>query len=569
VIFTKIRYKNILSTGNQWTEIDLNRDKRTLIIGDNGAGKSTMLDALSFVLFNKPFRPDFNKPQLVNTIIGKGLLVEVDFFVGKTEYKIVRGISPSIFEVYEGDILLNQDANVRDYQEHLEKHILKFNHRSFCQVMALGTASYVPFMRLPAAARREVVEEILDLKIFSFMNSLLYTKKQENEKAFLLNASEKKLLSQKVDLIKHHNEQMMQSNKEILTDKKERINKAKDTIEAAEDQISIQESNIKNLQQNISDAEKIRKMQDELKNLTMKISTKLALMKKSIGFFKDTTTCPTCTQTIDEDFRIMTLGKKEESQHKNTDSLMQINIKLQEINTRASKINDIKNSISDLQMNVHQHNNTIYQQKKYIQELENEIQLIESHNKKIDISELVILQAELADISIEYNRLAKRKEMLGLASTLLKDTGIKSKIIKQYVPIINKMINKYLSMLDFFVEFTINEHFEEKILSRGRDNFTYSSFSEGEKFRINLAILFTWRAIAKQRNSINTNLLFLDEVFDSSLDVQGMDDFLKIINQTEVDNIFVISPKGDQIIDKFTSVLKFEKHKNFSQLVDI
>jgi len=324
-----------------------------------------------------------------------------------------------------------------------------------------------------------------------------------------------------------------------------------------------------NLQQNITDAEKIHKMQDELKKLVMKISTKLALIRKNIDFFKDTTTCPTCTQSIDEEFRIKTLCQKEDSQHKNADSLIQINTKLEEINTRASEILAIRNSIYEFQMNVHHHKNTIHQQKKYTEELENEIKLIESHNKKIDTSELVVLQAELADISIEFNRLSKRKEMLGLASILLKDTGIKAKIIKQYVPIINKMINKYLSMLDFFVEFTINEHFEEKILSRGRDNFTYGSFSEGEKFRINLAILFTWRAIAKQRNSINTNLLFLDEVFDSSLDVQGMDDFLKIINQTEVDNIFVISPKGDQIIDKFTSVLKFEKHKNFSQLVDI
>jgi len=566
MIFTTLKYKNILSTGNQWTEVQLNKSKTTLIVGDNGSGKSTILDALSFVLFNKPFRPDLTKPQLLNSINNKGLVVEVEFSVGKKEYKIIRGIKPAIFEVYEDNTLLNQDANARDYQDYLEKQILKANHRAFTQIVMLGSASYTPFMRLPPQYRREVVEEILDLKIFGLMNSLLYTKRQQNEAAISENASDKKLLTQKVELIKQHNEHLTSSNNKMIDDKKERIKNTDCNIITAETDITQLNLAIKEFEQSIQDVNQKETLQKELTQIKYKLETKIANLAKGIDFFHQNENCPTCSQEIDPEFKCDIIIKKKLASDEAADGLIKVNSKLEKVNERLNEIKQIRKNITDLALSIHSQQNTIYQLKKYIDELESEIELMKSHNKEIDKDELVRLNEQLSDISITYNKLITRKNMLDLAGILLKDSGIKAKIIKQYIPIINKLINKYLSMLDFFVQFTINERFEEKILSRFRDEYTYGSFSEGEKFRINIAILFTWRAVAKLRNSINTNILFLDEILDSALDLSGTDDFLKILNQTDVENIFILSPKSDHLFDKFENILRFTKYKNFSKM---
>jgi DNA repair exonuclease SbcCD ATPase subunit len=566
MIFTKLRWKNTLSSGNQWTEIELNKHKTCLVVGENGAGKSTMLDALSFALFNKPFRPDFNKPQLVNSINKKGMVVEVEFYIGRREYKIIRGQKPNIFEVYENGKLLNQDANVRDYQDYLEKNIIKVNHRSFCQVVILGSANYTPFMKLPAQFRREVVEDILDLKIFGLMNSVLGTKKQQVERQLADNTTEKKLLTQKIDLIKHHNKEITATNNQLIEDKKERIAEATNNIRTAEIDIEHLLGYQAEEEHSIQDADKQQLLATELSHLKYKLETKITNLQKGIDFFEDNETCPTCSQNIDSDFKCDTIIKKKLSIDEASDALVKVNEKLIKVNERLSQISGVQKNINSIILSIHQHRNTIEQLKKYVKELESEVKLVESHNKRVDKQELIKLTVELSDVSIEYNKLVSRKNMLDMAGILLKDSGIKSKIIKQYIPIINKLLSKYLSMLDFFVQFTINERFEETVLSRYRDEFTYGSFSEGEKFRINIAFLFTWRSIAKMRNSVNTNILFLDEILDASLDPQGTDETLKLINQVE-ENVFIISPKGDQLFDKFDNTIRFVKHQNFSKMV--
>lgn len=569
IIFRKLRYKNFLATGNEWTEIELDKHKTTLIIGENGSGKSTILDALSFVLFNKPFRTDCNKPQLVNSIIGKHCVVEVEFTIGTTEYKIVRGIKPSIFEVYENDMLLNQDANVRDYQDYLEKNILKTNHRSFLQIEILGSANYIPFMRLSAQHRREVVEDILDLTIFSLMNSLLLTKRQQNDIDINQNVAHKNLLNQRIELLKKHADTITSNNNRMIEDKKERIRdtKAKITLAQADhvDLVSSKEEMLAN----ISNHEKVRETYKSLIDIEYKIENKIKNFRNSIDFFHNTDTCPTCSQHILYDHKEDIIKKKNEALSKTENALADLKVKIASAETKIEYFNTVLDDISVCESEMRIINNNINSWQGYIAELESEIKHIESHNQEVDKSELDKVIEELEQNSKQYNELSEQKRTLNMAGVLLKDSGIKARIIKQYIPIINKLINKYLSMLDFFINFTINERFEEKILSRFRDEFSYGSFSEGEKFRINLAILFTWRAIAKLRNSINTNILFLDEVFDSSLDIAGTEEFLKIINQTEAQNIFIISHKTDQLLDRFENTIRFEKHHNFSRIASI
>lgn len=566
MIFTKLKYKNILSTGNIFTEINLNEHKKTLIVGSNGAGKSTILDAISFVLFNKPFRPDFNKPQLINSITRKDMLVEIEFTVGKKSYKIIRGIKPAIFEVYQNKRLLNQDANVRDYQDYLEKNILKCNHKAFCQVVILGSANYVPFMRLPAQLRREIVESILDLQLFSLMNSILATKKQQNEMLISDNVSEKKLLSQRIELIQQHSDQMNETNSKNIEYKLDRIRETNNDISDVEAEIVQSRFHITDIGNLITDAPKKEKLSKEMSQLKYKLENKISNLNNMIGFFHDNESCPTCSQEIDDDFKCNIVLQKKTQMNETESALEQLNDKIETVSKRLESIDASRNEISSLQLSIHQKENSIKQWKKYINELQAEVKQLTNHIKKTDKGELVKLNEQLSDISLTHNRLVQRKNILDLAGLLLKDSGVKARIIKQYIPIINKLINKYLSQLDFFVNFTINENFEERILSRYRDEFTYGSFSEGEKFRINLAILFTWRSIAKLRNSINTNILFLDETLDSSLDVSGTEEFLKIINTADAQNIFVISHKIDQLQDKFQNVIRFEKHHNFSRI---
>jgi DNA repair exonuclease SbcCD ATPase subunit len=560
IVFKKIRWRNFLSTGNVFTELDLCSNKTTLIVGENGAGKSTLLDALSFVLFNKPFRK-VNKPQLMNSINKKDLTVEVEFSVGKSEYKIVRGIKPSVFELYKNGNLLNQDAESKDYQRVLEDQILKINHKSFCQVVVLGSASFVPFMQLPGGQRREVIEDLLDLQIFTTMNSLLKDKLADNTAKLTELDAQTKILEERIKMMKHHRAQIEENNRNVLIEKMSKIEDAKKRIDEIDAEIKTITDEGKRLQSSIEDKTKIREKREKLIALRAQIESKMKSFERSISFFHDTETCPTCSQGIDHDFKTQTIANKSNQLKELSDGISKLEEEKTKIESRMQEIMEVTDKISDLNIKWSTLRHERDLQDRTIADLEKEVE-VQVFEDKIPETE-----DELDRAITAYNEEVDQRHVLAAASTILKDGGIKAKIIKQYVPIINKLINKYLSAMDFFVQFELNEQFEETIKSRFRDEFSYASFSEGEKMRINLAVLFTWRAVAKIRNSINTNLLIMDEVFDSSLDSGGTEEFMKILtNLTQDTNTFIISHKGDQLSDKFERVIKFEKHKNFSRI---
>ncbi len=572
ITFKTVRYKNLLSSGNQFTEIDLQKHKTTLVVGENGSGKSTIIEAIFFGLFNRPFR-NINKPQLVNTINKKNLVVELEFDIGKNSYKIVRGINPTkinptFCEIFENGKLINQLSDQRDYQTYLEKNILKTNYKTFGQVVILGTASYIPFMQLTTQQRREIVEDLLDLKIFSLMNSLLKTKVQTNAGEINENVTNKKLLNQKLELIKQHSSQQASHNEKMIKDKKDRIKSAEENIKKAEDTVSELWKKKEEFQIQTKDKVKVQELEGQILELQYKIENKVTKLKKDIIFFNNNEHCPTCSQVLTDEFKLYKIAGIQQEHDIAWDALIKIRKKLTKVRERWKEIDKGMQGVLDCTSEIGRLENSISGWKDYIVELQSDIDSIQSNIVSED--QIPQIKEELIKNEDSYNDLSNHKTLLEYAGIMLKDSGIKSKIIKQYIPIINKLINKYLSMLDFFVNFSIDEKFDEKILSRFRDEFTYNSFSEGEKFRINLAILFTWRAIAKLRNSINTNILFMDEIFDSSLDLSGTDEFLKIITTLNEDtNIFIISHKTDVLYDRFQNVLKFEKRNNFSRIVSI
>jgi DNA repair exonuclease SbcCD ATPase subunit len=560
IVFKKIRWKNFLSTGNVFTELDLCSNKTTLIVGENGAGKSTLLDALSFVLFNKPFRK-VNKPQLLNTINRKDLSVEVEFIVGKSEYRVVRGMKPNVFELYKNGSLLNQDAESRDYQKVLEDQILKVNHKSFCQVVVLGSASFVPFMQLPTGQRREVIEDLLDLQIFTTMNTLLRDKVATNTAKLTELDTQTKILEERIDMMKKHRAQIEENNNRLLVEKQEKIDECKIRIDSIDVEIESINEYAKNLRQSIEDKTKIKEKREKLITLKAQIESKMKSFDKTINFFHDTETCPTCNQGIDHDFKEQTIFNKRAQLQELADGIIKLEEEKAKIEARMQEIMEITEKISELNIRWSTLNHERSLQDKILHDLERVVETQVFEDKIPETEE------ELDKAINSYNAEVDERHVLTAAAAILKDGGIKARIIKQYVPIINKLINKYLSAMDFFVQFELNEQFEETIKSRFRDEFSYASFSEGEKMRINLAILFTWRAVAKMRNSINTNLLIMDEVFDSSLDSGGTEEFMKILtNLTQDTNTFIISHKTDQLWDRFERVIKFEKHKNFSRI---
>ena len=566
ILFTHLRWKNFLSTCNIFTEIDLNRTTNTLIVGENGAGKSTILDAVTYVLFGKPFRK-INKPQLLNTITRKDMVVEIDFAIGQHKYTIRRGIKPNLFEVLQNDELINQSAEMRDYQEHLEKHILKMNFKSFCQVVMLGSASFVPFMQLPAGQRREIIEDLLDLQIFTTMNSILKDKVSLNTSELRDIASDQKVLTEKIKLIQEHLLEKQNSNEKIIAEKKERI--ADTNVQIVDLGKKYWELNVENdtLKEQLVDEKSISTRIDKLAQLRHQIEAKRAVIDKDIKFFEKHDNCPTCTQAISKDFRDITVDSKVKETETINDGLIKLAKQYDESNVKLQQIIDVRTMINNNSMIQHSYKSKIDALADYRDELEAEIKGIAKTHADDGDRKLEDLEVELNSVAERYNNSMDEKQVLSAASMLLKDGGIKAKIIKQYIPIINKLINKYLSAMDFFVQFELDEEFNETIKSRFRDEFSYASFSEGEKMRINLAILFTWRAVAKLRNSASTNLLIMDEVFDSSLDTNGTEEFFKILQQLTSDtNTFIISHKGDQLYDKFEKVLKFEKKQNFSRL---
>jgi len=567
IIFEKVRWKNFLSTGNQFTEIDLNRNETTLIIGENGAGKSTVLDALCFALFGKPFRT-ISKSQLVNTVNAMETVVEIEFSIASRRYKIVRSIKPNKFEIWQNDVMLNQEANNRDYQKILEQQILKLNYRSFTQVVILGSSTFVPFMQLKARFRREVVEDLLDIKIFSMMNMLLKQRLkdlvielQEVEYNYKLSGEKISMQQSYIENIKNNagiiikEKQSNYDSNFIELDKKINNKKTleetqKTLFESVEDQINIESKDVK------------------LKDLRSTLVEKQKEKDKMIAFFEKHDDCPVCTQDIPKDFKSEMITTKEKEKKEIVNGLTKMEEELDKTQSRLSEIVKVTNEIQDNSIQIAQLNTSIKELEKFQERLSNEItELEKSTVNNSDEEKLKTLQEEFDGIEKNRKDLKEEKVYKEASRAMLQDTGIKTKIIKQYLPIMNQLINKYLASMEFYVNFTLDENFDETIKSRFRDNFNYASFSEGEKMRIDLALLFTWRAIAKMKNSTNTNLLILDEIFDSSLDSAGTDEFLKILNTLEGENVFVISHKQDVLVDKFKHTLKFEKNKNFSKMV--
>lgn len=568
IVFKKIRWKNFLSTGNIFTEIDLNRSNLTLVVGENGAGKSTILDALSYALYGKPFRK-INKPQLLNSINNKNLLVEVEFQIANKEYKIIRGLKPNIFEIYQNNILINQNSETKEYQETLEKYILKLNHKSFSQIVILGSASFTPFMQLSSSNRREVIEDLLDIQIFSTMNILLKGKMQQTKEELMTIDMEIALSEQKIDMYKINIQNLKTNNEELITSYNEKIAIEKTEYDKLSDQYKKINSNLEELNFTIKDKDKNDLRLKKIQQLNDTLIEKKVKVAKDISFYHDNDNCPTCKQELQVMFKLSKIDDK----HKQLIDIDEAINKLEEerkiAQLREHEINQVENQINLLSkqvLNIFQKMNIC---QATIQALETNILHIKNQSKKIeeDVTILETFTDTLNKKIEEKNKLIDHKNLQEIAASVLKDNGIKTKIIKQYIPIMNKLINKYLASMDFFVNFELNESFEEKIKSRYRDEFSYDSFSEGEKLRIDLALLFTWRTIAKLRNSASTNLLIMDEIFDSSLDNSGTEEFLKILNSLTKDtNVFVISHKGDSLYDKFHKVIKFEKHKNFSKI---
>lgn len=570
ILFKKVRWKNLLSTGNAFTEIELNKSPSTLIVGENGSGKSTFIEAISFALYGKPFRK-INKPQLVNSINNKQLLVEIEFSIGKKEYLVRRGLKPAVFEIIVDDVLLNQEASARDYQEVLEKNILRLTHKSFSQIITLGSSTFIPFMQLPAQMRREFIEDLLDIQIFSTMNVILKNRIQENKDNLQECLNKIALCEQKIELNKKHIETLKQNNEELIEIKQSKINEHAFMIDEAFAKIEEYTTKINELAPHIDEEEKIRKRMKSVAKLRSELVYKLEDINKHINFFENHDHCPTCTQEISDEFKEQNVScKKTKSQevHEAVEKLEQeenlISEKLEAIGAVHDEITNHNAEITDC-------NNKIRMYQKYNIELQKEIDTLKTKQKKIetDSTDLNASKAELKELQKMQESYTNTRTVLNTAALLLKDGGIKTKIVKQYVPIMNKLINKYLAAMDFFVQFELDENFNEKIKSRFRDEFSYASFSEGEKMRIDLSLLFTWRAVSKLRNSASTNLLIMDEVFDSSLDSGGTEEFFKILNGVTADtNVFIISHKGDQLFDKFSNIIKFEKQKNFSTKVE-
>ena len=570
ILFKKVRYKNFLSTGNQFIEIDLDKSNTTLVVGENGAGKSTMLDALCFGLFQRAFR-GIKKDQLVNSINEKDCLVEVEFTVGQKNYKIIRGIKPNKFEIWCNGDMLNQDAAQRDYQKHLEQQILKLNFRSFTQVVILGNASFVPFMQLRARHRRQVVEEILDIEIFSKMNLLLREKQKNQDELIKQTDFNFQLVDNKIDDKRKYIDDISNRSKDLADSKKADLDKSMTDISNYEEDIKRVRTDIAKLQKLVLDATKITAKQNKLHSMEAKLENTCNKHKKDLTFFESHDDCPTCQQSINAVFKTTMINKKAEKVQELEIALGQIDKEIKTTQMKLDTINKTMVSIREKELLINRYETSIEEIKKQTTRLGQEIaELIdEKQSSAVATGELNQLHEQLLDAGKSKVKHKDEKVYIDTARHLMQDTGIKTKIINQYLPIMNQYINKHLADMDFFVNFTLDEEFNETIKSRYRDEFNYHSFSEGEKLRIDLAILFTWREIAKLKNSTNTNLLILDEIFDSSLDSSGTDEFMRILHTNmSKENVFVISHKGDTLIDKFPRVMKFEKYKNFTRMAE-
>lgn len=567
--FKLVRWKNFLSTGAQFTEVKLDRSPTTLIVGENGAGKSTILDAICFSLFGKAFR-NINKPQLVNSINEKHLVVEIEFDIGRKEYKIVRGVKPTIFEIYCNGELLNQDAAARDYQKYLEETILKLNYKSFTQIVILGSASFTPFMQLPASHRREVIEDILDIQIFSVMNVILKTKLSTIRDVIRDIDNKIEVGKQKVQLQQNYIKQLEQEQQKRNEDVQLQIHQATQQIQQLSETSEQLSKTLQELKESVADEQSSSAKRTELGGLLKSLSTRIKNAKDQILFYEEHDNCPTCTQTLTGELKESAIVKHTHKVEEISDAINTLNERIEALEARLDEISVIKSRMAEVQSDMVTVNTTIISNQNYIKKLQEESARVSNEAASIETAkaELKSMAKEVVQNSENKSKFKEDSYYLEAAATLLKDTGIKTKVIRQYLPVINKLVNKYLTAMDFFVSFELDEAFNETIKSRHRDDFSYASFSEGEKQRIDLALIFTWRTIAKMKNSASTNLLLLDEVFDSSLDSNGTEFVMNLLNTLGEDtSVFVISHKGDQLFDKFRSLIKFEKVQNFSRMV--
>jgi DNA repair exonuclease SbcCD ATPase subunit len=570
LLFQKIRWKNLLSTGNDFIELSLNNPGTTLIVGENGAGKSQFMDALTFALFGKPFR-NINKPQLINTITSKELLVELEFLIGKNSYTICRGMKPNIFEVYRNGALLNQDAEVKDYQDLLEKKILKTNYKTFCQVVVLGSASYTSFMQLPAAQRRAIIEDLLDLQVFTIMNILLKTQAQDNLDKITECINEQRLIAEKIKLLRLHLSELKSKSDQFVKEKTVTILDLEFKIaelQNEKEQLKVQSNSFLEKTTGINS---LSTKVDRLKTIRVQMEAKISILDKEIKFFEINSSCPTCKQAIDHKFSCNIVENRSTEIQSIRAGLDQLSNMYEKVQRQLKDLLELDKQYEDIMTQISHNTLKIKMYRDQIDSLCKEIKCAEIQtNDSTGDLKVADLEKELNTLSVKYNDLQDDKLVFAAAASLLKDGGIKTKIVNQYVPIINKLIGKYLSEFDLFVEFNLDDQFNEVIKSRYRDEFTYASFSEGEKQKIDLAILFTWRAVAKLRNSLNTNLLILDEVTDRSLDHGGLDSLQKILKTKENTSIFIISHRSElkesPIFDK---IISFTKNKNFSKMEEV
>ena len=568
IYFKDIRWKNFLSTGNVWTQIKLNEHSNTIIVGENGAGKSTILDAICFVLFNKPFRK-ISKSQMLNSINMSGLEVHINFTIGKTDYIIKRGMKPSIFEIYQDNTLLNQPGSQRDYQKQLEETILKLNYKSFTQIVVLGASTFIPFMQLSVAHRREVIEDLLDISIFSNMGKLLKDRVSENKEMIRDTDYQIDVLMNKIDTQTSYIRKIKEQNDDTIATFQGLIDGAQDEINDLSQLSNNILEDIEKLSEQVKPLKSEETKKTKLDDIHKRMTSKVKNIQKKIQFFAETNNCPTCSQEIDESIKKQKIAEHKEQQkeiHDGEDKLVE---EVAKLDKRITELMKKQTELNSLQTQITENNSNIKSLNKSIKKNQDEIEKIKSTG--VDSTDAIETLKTYEDDKRVYKtkkeELINERELYNVASDMLRDDGIKKKIIKQYVPVMNKLINKYLAALDFFVLFELDEQFNEIIKSRHRDEFSYASFSEGEKMRIDLALLFTWRAIAKLKNSVNTNLLLLDEVFDASLDNNGCDEFLKLLNQLDNEtNVFVISHKGDILAEKFKKEIRFEKIKNFSRI---
>ena len=567
ILFKRISYKNFLSTGNQPIEIALDMSQTTLIVGTNGSGKSTLLDALCFVLFNKPFRI-IKKEQMVNTINQSDCIVEVEFDVGTKNYLIRRGIKPNLFEIFCDGKLINQDANNIDYQKYLEQNIMKLNYRSFIQVVLLGSSSYEPFMKMRPRYRREVVEEILDIRVFGLMDLILRSQQSDLQKKLTEVRHQCELIKTKYETeakylktleAKGSDNQRVQQNK-LEQNEKNRLEYDK-KLQSLNEAIAVS-------QNELSGQETVSKKIKELEKYETKIEQNLDTHKKTLKFFQENDTCPVCTQSIDTKFKEDKCNHETTTISKLESGLSQLVGELSKQEEKITAYGKISNKIQTMNVEIAKITSSLESLKRHSDQIQQEISTSQERDTDIENIELELekMKVDLKDAEINLSKVQEEKDYVDVLREILNDKGAKAQIIRKYVPIMNALINKYLQAMDFYISFNLDEEFNETVKSRFRDTFNYNNFSEGEKMRIDLALLFTWRDIARMKNSTNTNLLILDEIFDSSLDGQGTDDFFKIIKTLEKENIFIISHKGDILFDKFTNIIKYEKVQNFTQL---